>query len=486
MRDLWPHQVDGIAMLRSALGSGKRRPMLASPTGSGKTLLTAAIVDGALRKGKRVCFVVPAISLINQTVKAFYREGVSDVGVIQADHPMTNLSRPVQVASVQTLGRRQRPEADLWVFDEAHVLHETHKDLLTDATLKSVPMIGLSATPWAKGLGKYFDALLNVTTTERLIADGFLSRFRVFAPTHPDLSGVRTLAGDYHEGDLADRMNAAPLVADVVENWLRHGANEATLCFAVDRAHAKHLQEKFVAAGVPTGYIDCHTNNEAREVIFKQFTRGDLKVICNVGTLTTGVDLDVRCLILARPTKSEMLFVQIIGRALRNAPGKTMATIFDHSDTHARLGFVTDIHHDSLDDGTGRDKAERRPPPLPKECPQCHYLRPAKVSLCPSCGFKPVRQCEVEHADGELMEIGAAARESQRVNRAEQQRWWSMLRGYAEVNGKGEKWALANYRQKFGGWPRGLSDAPSTPSPEVLGWIKSRQIAWARGRGRAA
>ncbi len=481
-RSLWPHQTEGIAMLRHSLGSGHRRPMLASPTGSGKTLLTAAIVDGALRKGKRVCFIVPAISLINQTVKAFYDEGISDVGVIQASHPMTNPSRPVQVASVQTLHRRERPKADLFVIDEAHILHKTHKDFLSDEALKSVPMIGLSATPWRKGLGKFYDDLLIVTTTQRLIDDGLLSRFKVFAPSHPDLSGVRTVAGDYHEGDLGDTMNTSPLVADVVSNWLTNGEGRPTLCFAVDRAHAKHLQEQFLAAGVPAGYIDCNVSGEDREPILKQFRRGDVKVICNVGTMTTGIDLDVRCLILARPTKSESLFVQIIGRSLRTALGKDHAIIFDHSDTHARLGFVTDIHHDKLDDGSGPGEAKPRPKPMPKECPSCHFLRPAKVSLCPACGFKPTRQCDVEVEDGELIELGAASRENRHAAKAEQQRWFSMLLGVAETRGYKPGWAAANFRDKFGHWPDGLDKRPCEPSPEVVSWVRHKMIQFAKRR----
>ncbi len=115
----------------------------------------------------------------------------------------------------------------------------------------------------------------------------------------------------------------------------------------MDRAHAKNLQAQFEAAGVPTGYIDAYTKPDAREALFRRFTAGELRAIASVGCLTTGVDLDVRCIVLARPTKSEMLFVQIIGRGLRTADGKSDCLILDHSDTHLRLGLVTNIHHDA-------------------------------------------------------------------------------------------------------------------------------------------
>ena len=335
-----------------------------------------------------------------------------------------------------------------------------------------------------RGLGKHYDDLLIAATTSDLIDAGFLSRFRVFAPSHPDLSQVRTVAGDYHEGDLSEVMNDTTLVADVVQNWVQHGENRPTLCFAVDRAHAKQLQESFTAAGVAAGYIDAFTPAEEREKIAVRFKRGDLQVVCNVGTLTTGVDWDVRCIILARPTKSEMLFTQIIGRGLRTADGKADCLVFDHSDTHARLGFVTDILHDKLDDGRERQKAKPREAPMPRECSQCKFLRPAKMSVCPACGFKAQRQCEVEVEEGQLAEWGLVDAAKSKADRAEKQRWFSMLLQIGDERGRRSGWSAHQYREKFGVWPRGLSEVRSDPSTDVLNFVKSRQIAWAKSKGR--
>src|SRR5258708_9633418 len=114
--------------------------------------------------------------------------------------------------------------------------------------------------------------------------------------------------------------------------------------------------------------------------IAKGFHAGEVDVVCNVGCLTTGIDWDVRCIILARPTKSEMLFVQMIGRGLRTADGKVDCLVLDHSDTHTRLGFVTDIHHDDLDDGKPRPKAESKAiAKLPKPRPKCTFLMPPQM-----------------------------------------------------------------------------------------------------------
>jgi superfamily II DNA or RNA helicase len=180
-RDLRPHQAKAIEMLRQSLGSGKRRPVLQAPTGFGKTRLAAAVVERALAKQKRVIFTVPALSLVDQTVKAFWDDGVRDVGVIQGTNVMTDWSRPVQVASVQTLQRRPIPEADVVLIDECHRWFDFYAKWMADPAWQSRPFIGLSATPWTQGLGRYFDDLIIAATTQDLISEGYLSPFRVCA-----------------------------------------------------------------------------------------------------------------------------------------------------------------------------------------------------------------------------------------------------------------------------------------------------------------
>ena len=207
-------------------------------------------------------FTVPALSLVDQTVEAFWTDGVRDVGVIQGTHAMTDWSRPVQVASVQTLQRHPIPGSRRGNNRRVPSLVRFLPKVDARSGMARPAIIGLSATPWTRGLGRYFDDLIIAATTHDLIAGDYLSPFRVFAPSHPDLTGVRTVAGDYHEGDLSSVMNDSPLVADVVDTWLRRAQNRSTFCFAVDRAHAKHLQAKFAEAGVSTGYIDAYTQSQ--------------------------------------------------------------------------------------------------------------------------------------------------------------------------------------------------------------------------------
>jgi superfamily II DNA or RNA helicase len=480
---LRPDQTRALDLLSESLASGKRRPLIQAPTGWGKTVLATAIAHHALTRDQRIVFVAPALSLIDQTVDRFYTEGITEIGVIQANHPMTNGARRVQIASAQTLGRRLRPLADIVVVDEAHRLHRCILKWMTDADWRHVPFIGLSATPWTRGLGRYYDHLIIASATRERIDAGHLSPFRVFAPSHPDLSGVRTVAGDYHEGDLGMAMNKAPLVADIVTTWLERGQDRPTICFAVNCAHAQALHQQFEVAGITTDYIDAYTDRMEREKIKLKFHAGLVRVVVNVGCLTTGIDWDVRCIILARPTKSEMLYVQMIGRGLRTAQGKTNCLILDHSDTTMRLGFVTDIHHDQLDDGRERQSSKRdRSPPLPSPCPSCAFLRPAKVHVCPACGFAPERRSDIKPVDGELMEVtprGTPAPYSER------QRWFSGLLYIAERRDYKQGWAAYKFKERFGFWPDAMLKEPRPPATDIVNWVKSRQIAWAKAR-RAA
>jgi superfamily II DNA or RNA helicase len=173
----------------------------------------------------------PALSLVDQTVQSFWDDGIRDIGVIQGTNAMTDWSRPVQIASVQTLRRRPIPEADVIIIDECHRWFDFYGQWMSDPRWQGRPFIGLSATPWTRGLGQYFDDLIIAATTKDLVSEGYLSPFRVFAPSHPDLTGVRTVAGDYYEQDLSRVMNNAPLVADVVDTWQRRAQRPANLLF---------------------------------------------------------------------------------------------------------------------------------------------------------------------------------------------------------------------------------------------------------------
>ena len=495
---LRPHQERALEMLDEALALGRKRPLIQAPTGFGKTLLASRIIEQTLERGERALFVAPSVSLIDQTIAALEMEGIHDIGAMQADHPLTNREARVQVATVQTLARRRKPDAGVVIVDEAHQVHESLVALMGGPRWRGVPFIGLSATPWTKGLGKYYDDLIIASTTAELVAGGYLAQFVVYAPTIFDLSGVRVRAGEYVDADLSEVVDTPKLVGDVIETWLKRGEDRPTLCYGVDRSHAKHLQERFIEAGVRAEYIDCFTDREEREAIFDRFRSGDTKVICNITTLTTGIDLDVRCIIDAHPTRSEMRYVQVIGRGLRTAPGKDKLIVLDHAGNSLRLGLVSDINHERLDDGNPSSKSADSPEkkaPLPRLCEDCSAVIPLNATACPQCGAAVRSKSGVVAADGELVEFGSNAAPAGAATYTQKLTFMAELKGLADETNTQRKrqgkplystgWPAVQFKEKFGHWPDYVIRAiqPDTPSLKTRQWVKSRQIAFAKARG---
>ena len=175
-RPLRPHQETAMTLLRQSLAKGNKRVALQLPTGAGKTRVAAEIALGARAKGRTVCFTAPAVTLIDQTVRAFESDGVHGIGVIQSTHPRTDPFQPVQVASVQTLANRARPHSDIVIVDECHHQFKVIRDWIEAEPNKT--FISLSATPWTKGMGDYWQDLVKPVSMQELIDAGYLSPLR--------------------------------------------------------------------------------------------------------------------------------------------------------------------------------------------------------------------------------------------------------------------------------------------------------------------
>jgi len=502
---LYPHQQQALEDLRSALKEGHCRIMLQAATGYGKTILACAIVERALERGNRIAFMAPYTTLINQTYDKFVREGIerSDIGVMQADHELSYASRPVQVVSVDTLRARVKkqhkedlkhndlapipyPKWDVVIIDEAHRKQKFVQQWMSDRPEQV--FIGLSATPWSKGLGLYYSALIKSVGMEELIESGFLSSYRVFCPSAPDLSGVKVSStGEYKEDELAVTMSEDKLVGEIVDNYVRNGKGEPAICFATNRLHADTLSKKFEAAGVVAAYVDGFTSREDRDDIFSKFSKGDIQMIVNVGVLVAGFDGDVRCLILARPVRSAILHVQMIGRALRPAEGKEHALIFDHASNFFRLGFPEQCGLDRLDTtDSGYVEAKAIGEPDPKECKKCGMLRtPGQKSLaCLGCGHIPDPTSQLKEKSGDLVEVTDEDR------RAAQRAMQSFYSGLLHIQFKRKYkngWAKINFKKKFGiDPPMYIERTPVPPDEAVVRWEKHQRIKYAKSKRWAA
>lgn len=485
LRPLRPRQSAAIAAIRQAIREGHRRIVLQAPTGFGKTLTSAHIIVSALERGNRPLFTCPAISLVNQTLHHFEAEGIRDIGVIQAQHERTDFDAAVQIASVQTLIRRELPEVHVVLIDEVHVQFKALNAVLDSDAWKDKVVIGLSATPWTKGMGLRWTKLIVAATIQELIDERFLCPFDVYAPKlAPDFSKLRIKQGEFTDESSSAIMGTNSIIADVVKTWMQKGTEDRTFLFAVNCAHAQKLQQEFETQGVSCGYIDAYTDNR-EETVFKPFRDRRFKVIASVGCLTTGVDEDVRCIIDAQPTRDEKKHVQKIGRGLRIASGKARLLILDHAGNTLRLGMVTDIHHERLDSRLPGEKGEAYegdpPAPKPKKCPNCGIVIAAGKKVCNFCHHKIEVEHGVDEQDGELFLLQAPP-VNKRAAGLDQQDWYSGFLGIAQERGYNSRWADHRFKAKFGQFPILLRKEPKPPSIAIRGFDHHERIKWAKGK----
>jgi superfamily II DNA or RNA helicase len=497
--DLWTHQVQAIDGLRGKAKSGKRRTILQSPPGSGKTEIAVELIKSARQRDRKVAFTVPMLTLIDQTVARFIKRGVpmDEIGVMQANHPMTRIGAPIQVCSVQTLQKREFPPSNLILVDECHIRYDVIPEWME--ARPDAYFSGLSATPWARGLGDYWEELLVVSTISELIETGVLTPFKTFCPlVRPNLKGVKTHLGDYAVGELGERMSEKRLIADVTATWLQKAERRPTLCYTVNKAHAALVVEDYRRLGVKAVYVDADVEREERSEYIEGLRTGDVEVLVSIGTMICGVDVPwCSCVQWVRPTKSPIMFVQGMTRGLRSYPGKQDCLFLDHSMSTIRLGQVTEIHYDKLRKGKEPDKAdveqELQTLDLPRECPQCHFIVPPRVYQCPNCGYKAARKCGIRCEDGELVELGALQKTPEQRNGSmttpERRQVYAELLGYAEAMGWKPGWAARSYQEYFGVWPNahGKHVQPSwPPSTDTALFIHERHEAYKRQQRRAA
>ena len=479
---------------RSCLAEGLKRICLYLPTGGGKTLTATSIIKKATAKGRRVIFLANRKQLVRQTSEVLRRYGIAH-GILQAENTC-RLYEPVIVASIDTVAARGLPEdVGLLIIDEAHAVpgNKKYRDLL--ARYNNVPVVGLTATPFASGMGKelpelggrLFEALVKGASIPELVDLGYLVDVDIFAPSEPDLHKVKLSRGmdgllDYAPGELEAATDKPELLGDILTHWKKLAAGKQTVVFACSIPHSKHIVETFQAAGIKAEHIDYHHDDDERAAILDRFARGETTVLSNASLLAEGWDCPAtEVMILARPTKSLIRFLQMVGRVLRPAPGKERALLLDHSGSTARLGHPCDDLPLYLDDGKpklSRSRATESEVPLPKPCTKCRYMRQPKVHACPNCGFAPERQSEVQTASGELVK-----QERRKPIRKEAgQHIYSQLLSYARSKGFQTGWAYHKYREFTGRNANGLRQVCAPPTPEILGWIKSRQIAAAKAK----
>jgi DNA repair protein RadD len=471
VQQLRPYQQCALDSLRGEFRAGKLRICLVAPTGSGKTTIASHIVLGAVAKGKRVVFVVHRKELADQASTRLDSHGV-DHGVVMADHPRRRPGCAVQVCSISTLLRRlTRPAADLLILDEcSHAAAKSWVNLRE--SYPAARAIGLTATPWrldGKGLAEHFDSSVVAATPKELIASGHLVNYAGYRYLSPDVSDVGMRGGDYERQGLELACSRSQIVGNVVGEWVARASTLRTIVFAVSLSHARLLADAFREQGVAAETVDYSMGREEREGILHRVQTGETRVICNVNLLTEGYDVPaLECVVLARPTKSLALYLQMVGRVMRTSPGKQVARIHDHGGLVDRFGLPDEERDYSL-----RASRTTAPPTVAlTTCKACFaiFARAENGAACPECGTElpaPKRKTGPEEVDGLAVDIRSAAAE-----RRERDAW---LRQAVEIclsRGYQPGWVVHQHSKRF----------PNAPKP----WGSYREVRARMGRSPRA
>lgn len=401
------YQTDAIERLREHVAASRKRVLLTLPTGGGKTLTAAELMRSALTFGNRVLFVVHLRELVDQTVRALARCGIDRVGVMRGDDERVDPDAMIQVASIQTLARRDKPKVDIIILDEAHrSLADTYASNIWEAYPDAI-IIGLTATPCrgdGRPLAERYEALVIAATYSELIASGHVAEPIVYAPrVEPDMSSIRKVAGDWDAEQVEGMMSG--LAGDIVPTWFEHAGNRTTIVFASGIRHSRDIVRRFIEAGITAEHLDGESTD--RDEILERLRSGETKVVSNCAVLTEGFDApNVRCVVMARPTLSLVLHMQTAGRGLR--PGPQQPVIIDHAGNVGRHGMP---HDDRAWTITG--PAKRIAPKNPyTTCKKCFaYFKTAPA--CPHCGHvRPIEERELpteapatlERVDAQLLE----------------------------------------------------------------------------------
>jgi superfamily II DNA or RNA helicase len=451
------YQSSAIHSLRAAYRAGHRAPLLVCPTGGGKTIMFAAITQSAAARGNRVLILVHRRELIRQASQKLSQADVPH-GVIAAGDPKAD--HPVQVASVQTLARRLDQlswQPDLIVIDEAHhAVAGTWRKILDH--WPHALRLGVTATPLrqdGRGLCSMFDHLVEGPTVATLVDHGYLSTAKIFAPPQvADLTGLRTRAGDFNAEELTERLDRPTVTGDAIDHYQRLCNQKRAIAFCCSTKHADSVADAFNLRGVPAATLLGSTPTDERDGLVRQFAAGTIRVLVTVDVVSEGFDCPAaEVAILLRPTQSEGLYLQQVGRVLRPAPDKPHALILDHVGNVHRHGFPDDHRDWSLADRPRRGSKDGPPAPTVRTCETC-FAAFAPQPVCPVCGTPAkLSSREIQQKEGELQELARAAVAQARVRDRRQQ---------GKARSLPELLAIAKQRGYSAGWAYKVHNARSS------------------------
>ena len=404
MIKLRSYQRDLLQQVQIALAADtKARVMMQLPTGGGKTVIAGALLADWLTDGRKAVWLTHRAELAEQTRRMLTDAHISAMTDVKwtpgTDAPA--MSGGAVILMAQTVGRRTASmevwdgynAEDLMVIDEAH--HAAAAGW--ERAMKQWPgrIIGMTATPWRlskkEGFDHLFDELLCGPQVADLQAADWLCDARTLLPPPEQriIGGEVDLTGDYTDRGIEQANRPDVMTAGVLKFWQKDYGDRPTIVYAVSVDHAHNLAHVFNDAGIPAAVILGDTSSEERNKAIAGFRAGTLKVLVNVVVATEGFDLpDASCIVIARPTMSLALYLQMVGRGLRPKDGGD-CLILD-------LAANSEIH--GLPEAQRKWSLEPRGIESPGEapvvwCPKCETVSPATSHHCRGCGDAFGKDC---------------------------------------------------------------------------------------------
>jgi len=332
-----------------------------------------------------------------------------------------------------------------------------------------------------------FNKLFQTPQISELTELEHLVPIEYWVPPGPSLKNLRIRQGDYEKLGLSKRMNTPKLVGDIIDNFLRICPNRLTIIFAVSISHSLHILDRLIGAGIKAAHIDGTTPKLTRDQILRDLQKGQYQVVVNCMVVTEGFDCPpVSCIILARPTKSLGLYIQMAGRGLRPFSGKDNCVIIDHAASvreHGKLDQNWDWTLDPQERIQDRQANQTDSEIKDIICPECSFLYSAEPE-CPQCGWKPEKKPEsFDFEEGNLArldDIGELI--EQNFTTREKKKCYQELQSIREKRGHKKGWVYYQYLARFGQKPpwawRDLP--PLKPSEETNNFITWRNILHAK------
>jgi superfamily II DNA or RNA helicase len=462
-------------------------------TGGGKTEIAIAMLEAAKKKGSKAAMILDRIVLCDQTSRRLDKYSV-DHGVLQAGHWRYKPYENIQVCSAQTLEKRGSfPGLDLLVVDECHAQRKQTIEFIKNNP--HIKVVGLSASPFTKGLAGTYSNVVSPITTKELVDQGSLVPLRVFIAKEVDMEGAKKVAGEWSQAEATTR--GMKITGDVVTEWAKKtreifGEPRKTVVFAAGVAHGADLAQKFQALGYNFVSLSYKDDEDWKREVIEDFAKPDSKIIgliaCDI--LTKGFDNEyVQIGVSARPfSKSFSSHVQQMGRVMRanvhNPESKPFAVWLDHSGNYLRFRQDWDeLYEDGVNKlEDGKEKAKKELTERQKKeskCPVCSAFWPSGSDTCYNCGHVRERRNMVQEVDGKMVEL------SGQMTRESKQSFWNQMIWLQRYQGWSKGRAAHTYKDKFGVWPRGLVDnTPEMITSETKAFIDKKMRQFMKSIGK--